>query len=69
VLFRMKDDQVIFECFEAAAPSEHVMAAIGKLVCSFPGPAIAFLAVRFYDADFHRELASFLMHMDRDYLE
>ncbi|KAK0446439.1 uncharacterized protein EV420DRAFT_1715929 [Desarmillaria tabescens] len=69
VIFRMKGDQIIFECFEAAAPSEHVMAAVGKLVCSFPGPAITFPAVHFHDVDFRRELASFLMHMDQDSLE
>lgn len=45
------------------------MAAIGKLVCSFPGPAITFPAQLFDGVHFRRELASFLTHMDRDYLE
>lgn len=69
VIFRRKGDQIVFECFEAAAPSDHVMAALGKLVCSFPGPAITFPAQLFDGAHFRRELASFLTHMDRDYLE
>ncbi len=69
VIFRMVDDQVVFECFEAAVPSEQVMAAVGKLIRSFPGPAISFPSELLTDNDFCRELASFLVHMSKDVLD
>jgi hypothetical protein len=41
----------------------------GKLVCSFPGPAIAIALDTFQNKCFQRELASFLMHMNSDVLD
>ncbi|KAK0465635.1 hypothetical protein IW261DRAFT_1575029 [Armillaria novae-zelandiae] len=41
VVFRKLAEEVIYEAFEVMFPNEKVMGAIGKLISSFPGPAIA----------------------------
>ena len=42
------------------------MTAQGKLVCSYPGPAIEIPNFIFDDKSFHSELANFLIHMNDD---
>ncbi|KAK0506521.1 hypothetical protein EDD18DRAFT_1342911 [Armillaria luteobubalina] len=58
ILWR-KGDQIIFGYFEAAASSDHVMTAIGKLVCPFPNPIITFPAQYSDGVHFRHKLASF----------
>ncbi|KAK0198062.1 hypothetical protein F5146DRAFT_1018044 [Armillaria mellea] len=69
VVFRKQATEVIYEAFEVMFPNEKVMGAIGKLVSSFPGPAIAFPSEIFEVPAFRQELASFLMEMHRDFLK
>ncbi|KAJ8582164.1 hypothetical protein M405DRAFT_937913 [Rhizopogon salebrosus TDB-379] len=45
------------------------MGAKGKLICSYPGPAIAVPNAVVGDSAFIAELANFLVHMDQDVLE
>jgi hypothetical protein len=61
-------DFVQFEVFEVLPPIRTVMKTEGKLVCSYPGPAIQVPVETFMDECFLRELSSFLVQMDVDRL-
>ncbi|KIJ64286.1 hypothetical protein HYDPIDRAFT_28723 [Hydnomerulius pinastri MD-312] len=69
VIFRKQEDTTIFEAFEVSPQAGAVMGASGKLVCSYPGPAIAVPNKVFDDAVFRSELAAFLAHMNEDILD
>ena len=62
-------DFVQFEVFEVLPPIRAVIEAGGKLLCSYPGPAIQIPADIFTDECFLRELSSFLVQMDLDLLD
>ena len=62
-------DSIQFEVFEVSPPNTNVMTAEGKLLCSYPGPAIQVSAATFMDKCFLRELSSFLIQMDVDVLD
>ena len=62
-------DFVQFEVFEVLPLIRAVMEADGKLLCSYPGPAIQIPADIFMDECFLRELSSFLIQMDVDSLD
>ena len=62
-------DFVQFEVFEVSPPNTNVMKAEGKLLCSYPGPAIQVPVDIFMDECFLRELSSFLVQMDVDILD
>ena len=66
VVFRRQADVTIFESFEVSPKAENVMTTQGKLVCSYPGPAIEVPNSIFDDDDFVSELANFLVHMNDD---
>ena len=61
-------DFVQFEVFEVSPQITAVMTTEGKLLCSYPGPAIQVPLSTFMDKCFLRELSSFLVHMDVDHL-
>ena len=63
------DDFVQFEVFEVSPQNTDVMTTEGKLLCSYPGPAIRVPAGIFMDQCFLQELSSFLVHMDVDRLD
>ncbi|KAI6118454.1 hypothetical protein F5141DRAFT_1212382 [Pisolithus sp. B1] len=69
VVFRRGTGETIAESFEVSPTAAAVMGARGKLVCSYPGPAIAVPDVVFDDAVFRLELAHFLCEMDKDSLD
>ncbi|KAI6011417.1 hypothetical protein EDC04DRAFT_3145760 [Pisolithus marmoratus] len=69
VIFRRGSGETIAESFEVSPSAEAVMGCRGKLVCSYPGPAIAIPDVVFNDAVFRLELAHFLCEMDKDSLD
>ncbi|KIJ64287.1 hypothetical protein HYDPIDRAFT_90985 [Hydnomerulius pinastri MD-312] len=69
VVFRKQEDQTIFEAFEVSPMAGAVMGASGKLLCSYPGPAIAVPNGVFDDGVFRSELAAFLAHMNEDILD
>ncbi|KAG2112417.1 hypothetical protein DEU56DRAFT_935108 [Suillus clintonianus] len=68
VVLRRLDAKTIFESFEVSPPAPAVMAAKGKLLCSYPGPAIAVPNSVMDDPTFPPELANFLSHMNHDLL-
>jgi len=53
-----------FEVFEVSPPNTNMMKAEGKLLCSYPGPAIRVPVDTFMDKCFLQELSSFLVQMD-----
>ena len=63
------DDFVQFEVFEVSPQNTTIMSTKGKLLCSYPGPAIQVPADVFMDECFRRELSSFLIQMDVDCLD
>ena len=62
-------DFVLFEVFEVLPLISAVMKVKGKLLCSYPGPAIQVPADIFTDKWFLQELSSFLVQMDVDGLD
>jgi hypothetical protein len=62
-------DFVQFEVFEVLPQITAVMTTEGKLLCSYPGPAIRVPLATFMDECFLRELSSFLVQMDVDHLD
>ncbi|KAI5990021.1 hypothetical protein EDC04DRAFT_2989701 [Pisolithus marmoratus] len=69
VVFRRGATETVAESFEVSPSAEAVMGACGKLVCSYPGPAIAVPNGVFDDAVFRPELAHFLCKMNKDSLD
>ena len=69
VLFRKKKDVTIFESFEVSPKAEDVMTTQGKLICSYPGPAIEIPNTVLEDKGFLSELVNFLVHMNADVLD
>lgn len=69
VIVRMLNDYVRFEMFEVSPPTSKVMSTKGKLLCSYPGPAVQMSSEVFFKECFLRELASFLIQMDVDVLD
>ncbi|KAI6112362.1 hypothetical protein EV401DRAFT_2105300, partial [Pisolithus croceorrhizus] len=69
VVFRRGASETIAESFEVSPAAAAVMGARGKLLCSYPGPAIAVPNEVFDDAVFRLELAHFLCEMDKDSLD
>jgi hypothetical protein len=62
-------DFVQFEVFEVSPLTSPVMSTKGKLLCSYPGPAIQVPADTFLGESFLRQLSSFLVQMDVDGLD
>ncbi|KAF8318602.1 uncharacterized protein EI90DRAFT_3083112 [Cantharellus anzutake] len=63
VIIRCGEEETIFEIFEASPMNTAVMRCTGKLIRSFPGPAIALRNNVMQDPDFLEELAAFLTQM------
>ncbi len=62
-------DFVQFEVFEVSPQNSDVMSTIGRLLCSYPGPAIRVPTDMFMDKCFLQALSSFLVRMDVDRLD
>ncbi|KAG1740597.1 hypothetical protein EDB19DRAFT_1828418 [Suillus lakei] len=69
VVMRKLESETIFESFEMSPDPAAVMGAKGKLIRSFPGPAITVPDMNVDNATFPAELANFLVHMDQDVLD
>ncbi|KZP04846.1 hypothetical protein FIBSPDRAFT_1054420 [Athelia psychrophila] len=69
LVIRKLSDQTVFEMFEVSLPNETVMAAEGKILRSFPGPAIAVPHTTANNPLFIEELSSFLVQMHVDIIE
>ncbi|KAL4070198.1 hypothetical protein V8B97DRAFT_545635 [Scleroderma yunnanense] len=68
VIFRKFENETFAESFEVSPSTKVVMATRGKLICSYPGPAIAVPNKVFGDPLFVSELAHFLSQMNIDNL-
>ncbi|KAG8927461.1 hypothetical protein FRC02_008200 [Tulasnella sp. 418] len=66
VIIRHCGSTVVFESFEVSPPAQHVLQTQGRLIRSFPGPAIEIPAGVFGDPLFRVELSRFLSEIDRD---
>src|SRR5258708_10173593 len=62
-------DFVQFEAFEVSPQNNDVMMTTGKLLCSYPGPAILVPTDIFMNECFLQNLSSFLVRMDVDCLD
>ena len=62
-------DFIQFEVFEVSPLTSPVMSTKGKLLCSYPGPAIQVPLDTFMDERFLRQLSTFLIQMDVDRLD
>ena len=69
IVRRLSSDIVQFEAFEVSPQNTKIMTTTGKLLCSYPGPAIRVPTDIFKDEYFLRELSSFLVQMDVDRLD
>ena len=69
IIRKLSSDIVQFEVFEVSPQNTAVMTTKGKLLCSYPGPAIQVSAGIFMDECFRQELSSFLVQMDVDCLD
>lgn len=69
LILRQSPDKMVFESFEVSPRSADVIGSKGRLLCSYPGPAIAVDLHKVKDATFLDEFASFLEKMNRDVLE
>ncbi len=69
VVVRVLLDHVRFEIFEVSPPNNVVVSTNGRLLCSYPGPAVQVSPEIFFDERFLQELASFLIQMDVDVLD
>ncbi|KAL0058901.1 hypothetical protein AAF712_014383 [Marasmius tenuissimus] len=63
VIVRKHQDRTVFELFEVSAPNEKVMSTTGKLVSSYPGPAIAVPSPSATSTEFIAAVADFLVQM------
>ncbi|KAG2133788.1 uncharacterized protein EDB93DRAFT_1232709 [Suillus bovinus] len=69
VVMRKLESETVFESFEVSPDPTAVMGAKGKLICFYPGPAIAVPDMNIDNTTFPAELANFLVHMDQDVLD
>ncbi|KAF8956266.1 hypothetical protein BDZ97DRAFT_1925658 [Flammula alnicola] len=69
LILRRLRDTMVFEAFEVSPTPEAVMGAEGKLICSYPGPAVELPLDVAHELSFVEQLVSFLLHMDVDRLD
>jgi len=69
IILRRLRDTMVFEAFEVSPPPGAVMEVEGKLICSYPGPAVELPLDVAHDPSFVEQLVSFLVHMDVDQLD
>jgi hypothetical protein len=62
-------DVTLYAAFEVSPRASSVITTRGKLLCSYPGPAIEIPNAVFADTVFRSELANFLVRMNEDVLD
>lgn len=68
-ILRKSKECTVFESFEVSPSAEAVMGCKGRLLCSYPGPAISVPSEIANNPKFCKELASFLAQMNVDVLD
>ena len=70
IIQRLSSDNFVqFEVFEVSPQNTAIMSIKGKLLCSYPGPAIQVPVDIFTEETFRQQLSSFLVQMDVDSLD
>ncbi|KAJ7574857.1 hypothetical protein C8J56DRAFT_462654 [Mycena floridula] len=69
IILSKLEDHAVFEAFEVLTPRTTVLASEGKLIRSFPGPAIRFPLRLLDDTRFTKELAGFIAQMNVEPLD
>ncbi|KAF8550875.1 hypothetical protein OG21DRAFT_1605625 [Imleria badia] len=69
VVFQKEKDVTVYAAFELSPQAGPVIMTRGKLLCSYPGPAIEIPNAVFSDTVFRSELANFLVCMNEDMLD
>lgn len=69
ILIRKQASSTVFEVFEVQPPTADVMSTPGKLVRSFPGPAVELSNKTAESGHFIKEITNFLSRMDSDVLD
>lgn len=69
IIIRKGEKTTVFEVFEVSPLSTDVVTTKGKLIRSFPGPAIEVPNATVESQEFRDEFASFVVQMDIDILE
>ena len=69
LILRRHPHVMVFEAFEVSPPPEAVMEVTGKLICSYPGPAVELPHGIAQDPSFVEQLVCFLNNMDIDRLD
>ncbi|KAF8554288.1 hypothetical protein OG21DRAFT_1497164 [Imleria badia] len=69
VVLQKEKDVTVYAAFELSPRAGPVIMTRGKLLCSYPGPAIEIPNAVFSDAVFRSELANFLVCMNEDMLD
>ncbi|KAF8554287.1 hypothetical protein OG21DRAFT_1522569 [Imleria badia] len=69
VVFQKQTDTTVYAAFELSPQASPVITTRGKLLCSYPGPAIEIPNAVFSDIVFRAELANFLVCMNEDILD
>lgn len=69
IIIRRRPTVVVFEVFEVSPMPDAVMDVAGKLICSYPGPAVEIPLAVAQDTSFVEQLGSFLEHMHNDRLD
>ncbi|KAF8154797.1 hypothetical protein B0H34DRAFT_799544 [Crassisporium funariophilum] len=68
IILRRIRDCIVFEAFEVTPSPQAFMKIKGKLICSYPGPAVELPISIAQDRSFVEQLVSFLLQMDVDRL-
>ena len=66
LILHQRQQHMVFQSFEASPLAAEVLKPVGKLRCSYPGPAIEVSLNKVKDNTFLSELASFLEKINRD---
>ncbi|EIW79093.1 hypothetical protein CONPUDRAFT_107198 [Coniophora puteana RWD-64-598 SS2] len=66
LIIRKERDCTIFESFEASPSPDAVMQATGKLLCSYPGPAVSVPNAVSQEPEFLNQLSKFLEGLDEE---
>lgn len=65
----MEQEATVFEVFEVSPLASEVIAAKGKLIRAFPGPAVEVETNTVSSQEFRDEFSSFIAQMDIDILD
>ncbi|EEB92253.1 hypothetical protein MPER_09267, partial [Moniliophthora perniciosa FA553] len=69
IILRRLREYITSETFEVSPPSSEVINTTGRLICSYPGPAVQFSTTAWESDSFKPELASVLAQLNNEHLD